>query len=407
MVSTRQLLLCLFPAFIAPVFAQTSTSCDPTKKSCPADPALGIDYLFNFTSAPTDDSWNMAAGTGAINYGSNGAEFTISEKLQSPTMQSKFYIFFGRVEVHMRAASGQGIVSSVVLESDDLDEVDWEFLGGNNTSVETNYFGKGNVTVYDRAIYYPVTDPIGTFHNYTTLWTADKLEWYVDGVLVRTLLQPDADDNGIDYPQTPMYVRIGIWAGGDPTENSAGTVTWAGGDVDYSKGPYTMYVSQVRITDAHSGKEYSYGDMTGTWQSIKVTTGNSTVASALLATPAPTTAQKWAATSSTVKISVFAISGAIGLALVSALSFCCIKRRKSGAQQRLAHEEAYENQRLEMQVHQQAYQRNMGLNLGYQGLAQPQGPLSPADVRTGGYENDRYDTRSLDERPREGHGFIS
>jgi len=42
----------------------------------------------------------------------------------------------------MQAAAGTGIVSSIVLQSDDLDEVDWEMIGGNTTFVETNFFGK-------------------------------------------------------------------------------------------------------------------------------------------------------------------------------------------------------------------------------------------------------------------------
>lgn len=222
----RSTLLFGLASFAGPVFSQTFTNCNPMNKTCPADPALGIDYTFNFTSAPKEGSFNTTAGS--IVYGTNGAEFTISEKGQSPTIQSNFYIFFGRVETIMKAASGTGIVSSVVLESDDLDEVDWEFIGGNNTVAETNYFGKGNTTLYDRAIWYPVTETNTTFHNYTTVWTAERLDWYIDGVLTRTLLQPDADDNGYNYPQTPMYLKIGIWAGGDPTENSNGTVEWAG-----------------------------------------------------------------------------------------------------------------------------------------------------------------------------------
>ena len=37
-----------------------------------------------------------------------------------------------------------------------LDEVDWEFMGGSATHVETNYVDKGIRTTYDRAVYYPV-----------------------------------------------------------------------------------------------------------------------------------------------------------------------------------------------------------------------------------------------------------
>lgn len=44
-------------------------------------------------------------------------------------MESAWTIFYGKVEVVMKAATGQGIVSSIVLESGVLDEIDWEFLG--------------------------------------------------------------------------------------------------------------------------------------------------------------------------------------------------------------------------------------------------------------------------------------
>lgn len=68
----------------------------------------------------------------------------------------------------MRCASGTGIISSIVLESDDLDEVDWEFIGGNSTSVETNYFGKGNTTSYDRAMLVSFISVFGVVFELTT-----------------------------------------------------------------------------------------------------------------------------------------------------------------------------------------------------------------------------------------------
>lgn len=170
----------------------------------------------------------------------------------------------------MQAASGQGIISSIVLESDDLDEVDWEFLGGNSTHAETNYFGKGNTTSYDRAIYYPMpdgSDPRTGFHNYTVHWTSDQLQWYIDGTLVRTLPYAAAN-GGKNYPQTPMTVRLGIWAGGDP-DNLNGTIEWAGGLTDFTKGPYTMTVQKAEINDFSTGSAYQWTDKTGDWTSIK------------------------------------------------------------------------------------------------------------------------------------------
>ncbi|CAJ2512408.1 Uu.00g054230.m01.CDS01 [Anthostomella pinea] len=64
---------------------------------------------------------------GTVSYDStNGAAFTVSALGDAPTMQSSFCLFFGAVSVIMRAAPGTGIVSSAILESDDLDEIDWE-----------------------------------------------------------------------------------------------------------------------------------------------------------------------------------------------------------------------------------------------------------------------------------------
>jgi beta-glucanase (GH16 family) len=114
---------------------------------------------------------------------------------------------FGRVEVTMQAAPGTGIVTSIVLESDDLDEIDWEWLGGDTTQVESNYFGKGNTTSYDRAIYHTVDTPQATSHTYIIDWTEERIEWIVDTTTVRKLAYADAN-GGIDFPQTPMVIKL-------------------------------------------------------------------------------------------------------------------------------------------------------------------------------------------------------
>jgi hypothetical protein len=162
-----------------------------------------------------------------------------------------------------------------VLESDDLDEIDWEWLGGDASKVQTNYFGKGNTTSYDRAIWEAAADAQATAHNYTVNWQSDKTEWYIDSTLVRTLNYADAV-SGSNYPQTPMRLKIGIWAGGDTSLNSDGTVTWAGGATDYSQGPFSMSLQKIVITNQNPASSYSYDDQTGGYQSIKVVGGSST-----------------------------------------------------------------------------------------------------------------------------------
>lgn len=251
--------------------AQVSTDCQPLNTTnCPADPAFGMDYTFNFNQTPISGTWDTTAGT--VGYdANNGATFTINQKGDSPTIRTGFYFFFGRVEVWMKTAPGQGIISSTMLLSDDLDEIDWEFMGGNNSYAETNYFGKGQPD-YHNAIYYPVNGGVQDgYHNYTTLWTNTSLQYFIDGQHVRTLLPQDANSTH-NYPQTPMRLSIGIWAGGD-SDNAPGTISWAGGETDYSKGPFTMYVKSVRVTDfSTNSSQYTYGDQSGSWQSIRIAT---------------------------------------------------------------------------------------------------------------------------------------
>lgn len=158
------------------------------------------------------------------------------------------------------------------MESDDLDEVDWEFLGGDTTQTQTNYFGKGDTTSYDRAIFYPVSSPQTTQHSYAVNWTSSSLEWIIDGAVVRTLNYEDAE-SGTRFPQTPMRLRVGIWAGGDPS-NGQGTIEWAGGLTNFGDAPFTMTVQSVNIVNYSPGSSYTYSDESGSWQSIKVSGGS-------------------------------------------------------------------------------------------------------------------------------------
>lgn len=195
-------------------------------------------------------------------------------------MRNSFYIFFGRIEIKMKAATGTGIVSSIVLESDDLDEIDWEFLGGNTAQVETNFFGKGNTTAYDRAVYYSVSTPQSSFHTYTVDWNSDRINWIIDGTIVRTLTYDDPlTVGGKNYPQTPMRLKLGNWCGGCSGEPE-GTIEWAGGATTFDNTPYTMYVESVSISNTNPADSYSYGDETGDWGSIKINkSGSSSSAS--------------------------------------------------------------------------------------------------------------------------------
>lgn len=261
------------------VKGQTSTDCNPTtNSSCPADPGYGKgNTIFTDFTQGASDLWTLETGT-TLSYSDAGALFEIHTSTQAPTIASSKYIMFGDVTVNMLASAGTGIVSSFILLSDDLDELDWEWLGSTDTSVESNFFGKGNTTTYDRAIYHTVATPIETMHEYKIIWTAASTQWLIDGTVVRTLDFGDALAlGGKNYPQTPMRIKMGNWVGcasaaaaSDPA--TEGTCSWAGGPADFSNSetnPWTMTVKNVTINDYGCGGDYTYSDETGDWQSIE------------------------------------------------------------------------------------------------------------------------------------------
>ncbi|KAK1773878.1 concanavalin A-like lectin/glucanase domain-containing protein [Copromyces sp. CBS 386.78] len=331
--------------------AQVTTDCQPLNKTCPPDPALGMDASWTFNSTPKAWAWETTVGTVDFD-NDNGAAFTISKQGDSPTLRSKFYFFWGRTEIWMKAAQGKGIVSSVMFLSDDLDEIDWEFVGGEATSVQTNFYGKGVIESSIPGKHDVPGNAQEDFHNYTTIWTKDYLDFYIDGNKVRTLLPAQANDTQF-YPQTPMRLSLGIWAGGDPRMPD-GTKEWAGGETDYNAGPYTMHVKSVQVTDYSDGKEYVYGDRTGAWESIKIVEGNSTIKEIIQAPPKESVSDKWKGMSSTTKTIIYACCAGAGALLVIAAVFFCIRQRRRGARQAALAEAQYERDRVELDRLQKA-----------------------------------------------------
>lgn len=184
--------------------------------SCPADTALGKSVAIDFTSGPSDSFTPQ----GSPSYDSNGASFAVAKSGDSPQLTSKWYIMFGHVDFVLKPAPGAGIVSSAVLQSDDLDEIDWEWLGADNNQVQSNYFGKGQTTTYNRGAFHADPNNQGSFKKYSIDWTAEAISWQIDGTTVRTLT-PEAASG--QYPQTPMMIKIGAWSGGD-SANAQGTI---------------------------------------------------------------------------------------------------------------------------------------------------------------------------------------
>ncbi|TID31199.1 hypothetical protein CANINC_000142 [Pichia inconspicua] len=243
------------------VEATSLVSCNPlSATTCPPDPALATSISDDFKEA--SENYVPYRYPSGISYGDDGLSLTLAKRFDNPSLVSDFYMMFGKVEVWLKSASGTGIISSFYLQSDDLDEIDLEWMG-TKSQLQSNFFSKGDTTTYDRGEYHDMADPRTDFHNYTLDWNENELSWYIDGNLVRTL----SKDSPSGYPQSPMRIFFGIWAGGDPS-NAEGTIEWAGGSTDYSEAPFSMHIKSLIAADYSTGTEYSFDGTSGSWQSI-------------------------------------------------------------------------------------------------------------------------------------------
>jgi hypothetical protein len=107
--------------------AQTWTDCNPIKTSCPPDRGLKTStFSTSFASEKgLPPGWVREKSAGNVNFGPSGAEFIMGKKGDSPGLNTDFFFLFGRVDVKMKAAPGVGVISTYVLQSDDLDEIDY------------------------------------------------------------------------------------------------------------------------------------------------------------------------------------------------------------------------------------------------------------------------------------------
>jgi len=120
---------------------------------------------------------------------------------------------YGRYEVVMTAARGEGVISSFFTYTgpffgDPHDEIDFEFLGRDTTKVWLNRFVDGE-SLPGRWIDLGFDAAEGP-HLYAFEWSPEEIVWFVEG---RELLRISADETAI--PSRPSKLYINIWAGNE------------------------------------------------------------------------------------------------------------------------------------------------------------------------------------------------
>ncbi|KAF2638329.1 concanavalin A-like lectin/glucanase [Massarina eburnea CBS 473.64] len=331
----------LLASLLPTTFAQTTTACQPLNTTgCPNMEALGGNVTLDFESGYNVKIWQKPNAGEIKGTGENGTAFILAKSGDSPSLHSNFYLFFGRMEI-----------------SEDLDEIDWEFLGSNNTHLFTNYYGKGNLTMGDRGYEYPVDEsPFDDFHNYTIDWTKERMQWIYDDKVIREVKFDDALPGGKNYPQTPMNIRMGCWAAGDMDKNAIGVVEWAGGSTDFDQGPFNMLVKSVYAKDYTSAKEYSWEDMdsSGTWEKVTVI-GKDEVSDIYKEITKAHGVDRWKALSTTAKIAILASVGGVLAVGACIFAFCCVRQRNAGRKEYAAFQAQQNQEAADFETHKEQW----------------------------------------------------
>lgn len=119
---------------------------------------------------------------------------------------------YGKYETRFKAAKGSGLVTSFftytgTFGQSDHHEIDIEILGKDTTKMQTNYFTNG-VGGHEKMIDLGF-DAAAGYHNYAFVWTANKIEWIVDDVVVHT----EYVGPGKPLPSQPGRIMVNMWAG--------------------------------------------------------------------------------------------------------------------------------------------------------------------------------------------------
>jgi len=282
-----------------PVNSNSLNSCVPApvceSKNFQFNDLNGIVSNTKYLGDASTADW-VSSGT-PLSY-NNSVLLTMAQGTVGTLLSSTHYVWYGKTTATFKTSAGAGVVTAFILLSDVKDEIDFEFVGVELSTAQTNFYFQGitNYTNGDNAT--GLADVHENEHTYEIDWNPNSITWSIDGNSVRTLNKVDtwnASSNQYMYPQTPARLQLSLWPGG-LSSNGQGTIDWAGGLVQWNSqymanGYYYASFSEVDIQcyDPPSGanvqgsKSYIYSNAAGTNNTVEITNDN-TVLKSLLGT---------------------------------------------------------------------------------------------------------------------------
>ena len=120
------------------------------------------------------------------------------------------------------------------------DEIDFEILSNDLTNIHTNIYGNEPLGVGHPASHAYPSGSATDYHNYQIQWLPDRVSWYIDDTLIRTVTTTSP------IPSGPMYVHLNMWVpGSDFTSAYDPSLHWT--TYSSSNQTFLMYVDSVTV----------------------------------------------------------------------------------------------------------------------------------------------------------------
>jgi beta-glucanase (GH16 family) len=101
------------------------------------DNILGKD---KYLGDPSKTDWVMDGN--AVIY-ENTALLTMAPNTVGTVLATSSYMWYGNVKAKFKTSRGQGVVTAFILLSDVKDEIDYEFVGVDLKTAQSNYYHQG------------------------------------------------------------------------------------------------------------------------------------------------------------------------------------------------------------------------------------------------------------------------
>ncbi|WOL02606.1 hypothetical protein Cni_G11325 [Canna indica] len=203
--------------------------------------AIALPELPNLTTLSFEEGYTQLFGDSNLMLHREGrsVHLSLDQRTGAGFASQDLYLHgFFSASIKLPSDYAAGVVVAFYMSNGDVfekthDELDFEFLGnirGREWRIQTNVYGNGSTSVGREERYGLWFDPTEDYHQYSILWSSEKIIFYIDNVPIREMVRTQA--MGGDFPSKPMSLYATIWDGS----------TWAtsGGryKVNYKYAPY-------------------------------------------------------------------------------------------------------------------------------------------------------------------------